>query len=124
MPIQARRGRTTLLRLGDGPQFVAIEPVEAGGDPGGTREEYFGDPHGIVVQVVDRGYCEGSAPWGTICPTRNRKTKALWWVGTTEGQVQTRQFAAARQCCMVEAGGRRFSNARMGRLDVWMGGDG
>ncbi len=120
MPIQARRGRTTLLRLGDGPQFVAIEAGEApsisrmgiavadfdvdravqqlldsgltsvgdvvpsepamrvwtvtrgpqlGGDPGGTREVYFGDPHGIVVQVVDRGYCGGSGPLGTICPT-------------------------------------------------------
>src|SRR5215813_5924673 len=31
MPIQARQGSTILLRIGDGPQFVAIGP--AGGNP-------------------------------------------------------------------------------------------
>ena len=118
MPIQARQGETTVLRLGDGPHFMAIQPVAggqapsisrlgiavddfdvdriietlaaagvrragagmpaekamrvwterrgagAGGGPDGTRELYLGDPHGIVVQIVDATHCGGAEALG------------------------------------------------------------
>ena len=121
MPIQARQGETTVLRLGDGPHFMAIQPVAggqapsisrlgiavddfdvdriietlaaagvrragagmpaekamrvwterrgagAGGGPDGTRELYLGDPHGIVVQIVDATHCGGAEALGSAC---------------------------------------------------------
>ena len=33
MPVQARRGTTTILRVGDGPQFLSIRPVEGNASP-------------------------------------------------------------------------------------------
>ena len=33
MPIQARQGSTVLLRIGSGPRFLALKPVEAGERP-------------------------------------------------------------------------------------------
>ena len=33
MPIQARQGSTVLLRIGSGPRFLALQPVEAGERP-------------------------------------------------------------------------------------------
>ena len=112
MPIQARQGSTVLLRVGSGPQFLALAP--AGGAPpridrlglsvqgfdadrvmqqllahgltagdgtegsvgamkarlvsrGATRELYFGDPDGIVVQLHDPAFCGGGGKLGETC---------------------------------------------------------
>jgi catechol 2,3-dioxygenase-like lactoylglutathione lyase family enzyme len=114
MPVQARQGSSVLLRLGSGPQFLALSPagvtrpridrfglsvqnfeadrvmqqlaahgVTAGdggqgslsGGPmkarivtrGPTRELYFGDPDGIVVQLQDTTYCGGGGVQGNMC---------------------------------------------------------
>lgn len=37
LPVQARAGTTTILRLGAGPQFMSIAPVEAGASPSITH---------------------------------------------------------------------------------------
>src|SRR6185295_6021316 len=63
MPIQARQGPTTLLRIGAGPQFLAL----SGAGASGTPELYFGDPDGIVVQLQDTTYCGGSGVLGSSC---------------------------------------------------------
>src|SRR5262249_54445852 len=49
MPIQARQGTTTLLRIGAGPRFLAITPVAAGERPSISR---FG--MGVEQFDVDR----------------------------------------------------------------------
>jgi catechol 2,3-dioxygenase-like lactoylglutathione lyase family enzyme len=121
MPIQARQGGTIVLRVGDGPQFMAVGAVargqapsvsrlgiavddfdadriierlaafgvrragpgmpaeralrawtlrrgaEEGGGSEGTEELYFGDPGGIVTQIVDAAHCGGAGPLGTRC---------------------------------------------------------
>jgi catechol 2,3-dioxygenase-like lactoylglutathione lyase family enzyme len=114
MPIQARQGSTVLLRVGSGPQFLALAP--AGGAPpridrlglsvqgfdadrvmqqlfahgltagdgsegslsggpmkarlvqrGATRELFFGDPDGIVVQLHDPAFSGGGGKLGETC---------------------------------------------------------
>lgn len=114
MPIQARQGSTVLLRVGMGPQFLALAPAGAApprfdrlglsvqdfaadrvmqqllahgltagegsegslsGGPmkarlvsrGATRELYFGDPDGIVVQLHDTAFCGGGGTLGEMC---------------------------------------------------------
>ena len=121
LPGQARQGRTIVLRIGDGPQYIALRPVspgaapgigrmgiavealdvaraidelsghgvrhagegapadpamqswtelrgpERGGGPEGTRELFLGDPHGIVLQIVDPSHCGGRGPLGNTC---------------------------------------------------------
>src|SRR4029453_6687413 len=37
MPVQARIGSTTILRVGAGPQFLSIQPVEGNASPGIVR---------------------------------------------------------------------------------------
>lgn len=121
MPIQARTDGKTVLRIGDGPQFMAIRAVaggqapsisclgmalsefdpgkiietlkasgvrdaglgmpaetvmrvwtigrgvEIGGGPEGTTELFLGDPHGIIVRLVDPTHCGGVGALGNIC---------------------------------------------------------
>jgi catechol 2,3-dioxygenase-like lactoylglutathione lyase family enzyme len=77
MPIQARQGSTVVLRIGNGPQFLAIGP--AGSNPPGfaplvglTVENF--DParlsgilgqHGITPRLTKRGPDKGGAREGT-----------------------------------------------------------
>jgi hypothetical protein len=79
MPIQARHGAgTLLLRIGAGPQFLALRQGNGGGlsggpmrvrvsSRGGTPEVHMGDPDGIVVQLQAPSYCGGSGPLGATC---------------------------------------------------------
>ena len=108
MPIQARQGETVILRIGAGPQFMALAPAasappniahmglgvdnfnadrlvgiltqhgftksDASGpmkarvtDRSGTKELFFGDPDGLLVQLQDASYCGGSGPLGNVC---------------------------------------------------------
>ena len=117
-PVQARRAGATILRLGAGPQFMAVRAVAPGEQPSlarmgiavdgfdvngvigqlqdaglttagselptqpamriwtvdrgagdGSRDLFFGDPNGLVVQVVDRSHCGGEGPLGNSCGT-------------------------------------------------------
>jgi len=97
MPIQARQGSTVILRIGNGPQFIAIGP--AGTNPpsiaprvgmtvenfnadrvaailaqhgitarkNGTAELAFDDPDGLVLQLMDTKYCGGTGNLGEVC---------------------------------------------------------
>ncbi len=47
--------------LSGGPMRVRVA------DRAGTPEVFLGDPHGIVVQLMDRTYCGGSGPLGASC---------------------------------------------------------
>jgi catechol 2,3-dioxygenase-like lactoylglutathione lyase family enzyme len=99
MPIQARQGSTLFLRIGTGPQFLALKEARAGERPsisafgmgvegfsvervtralaarGVTRlpsnpaEVFVADPGGIVLQLHDVAYCGGAGPNGTDCRT-------------------------------------------------------
>ena len=58
MPVQARQGATTLLRVGSGPQFVALSKVGANAKPGihhfcMTVENFNAD--GILKTLADHG---------------------------------------------------------------------
>lgn len=98
MPIQARQGSTLFLRIGAGPQFLALKQAGAGERPsisafgmgvedfsvervtrvltsrGITRlpsngsEIFVADPGGIALQLHDVTYCGGGAS-GTECRT-------------------------------------------------------
>ena len=77
MPIQARQGSTVVLRIGSGPQFLAIGP--AGSNPpsfaplvGLTVENFNADrlsgilaQHGITARITKRGPDKGGAKDGT-----------------------------------------------------------
>jgi catechol 2,3-dioxygenase-like lactoylglutathione lyase family enzyme len=82
MPVQARAGSTTILRVGSGPQFLAIEPVGAGASPSITHfclglEEFNVDRalaalgrKGVKATVTKRDDTETLAfgnPDGIIC---------------------------------------------------------
>lgn len=97
MPIQARRGSTLFLRIGDGPRFLALKPAGPGERPSisalgvavedfsveravtalaargltrlpsDPRDVFVADPGGIAVQVHDVTYCGGSGPNGADC---------------------------------------------------------
>ena len=97
MPIQARQGSTLFLRIGAGPQFLALKPAGAGERPvisafgmgvedfsvdrvvrvlaarGLTRlpsnpsEVFVADPGGIAIQLHDVSYCRGGGPAGNDC---------------------------------------------------------
>ncbi len=98
MPIQARQGATIFLRIGAGPQFLALTPAAAGERPSisafsvgvedfsvervtrvltarglvrlpsPASEVFVTDPGGIRLQVHDVTYC-GGGPSGTDCAT-------------------------------------------------------
>ena len=110
MPVQARVGPATILRVGAGPQFLSIRPVEGNTTPrithyglgvedftvdrimttlaahgvakantvgpmkvsvtmrDGNSSLLFGDPDGIVCQLLDVSYCGGAGPLGNRCP--------------------------------------------------------
>jgi catechol 2,3-dioxygenase-like lactoylglutathione lyase family enzyme len=55
--------------LAGGPMHMRerMRGPQEGGDPEGTREFYFGDPDGIVVQLQDPSYCGGAGVLGNIC---------------------------------------------------------
>ena len=115
LPVQARQGRTAVLRIGDGRRHIALRPVSPGSaprisrigiavedfdiagaidelsghgvrhagegapadpvmrswtEPRGaerTRDLLLGDPHGIVLHLVDPRHCGGSGPSGSSC---------------------------------------------------------
>ena len=97
MPIQARQGSTLFLRIGTGPQFLALKQAGAGERPsisafgmgvedfsvdrvvrvlaarGLTRlpsnpsEVFVADPGGIALQLHDVSYCGGGGPAGNDC---------------------------------------------------------
>lgn len=98
MPVQARQGTTVFLRIGAGPQFLALKPAGAGEAPGisafGMSVEEFAadrvtkalaahgakptesgativvaDPSGIVFHLHDPAYCGGTGPRGSVCST-------------------------------------------------------
>jgi catechol 2,3-dioxygenase-like lactoylglutathione lyase family enzyme len=98
MPIQARQGSTVFLRVGAGPQFVALRQAAAGEAPSissfGMGVENFSvdrvtqilkergvtpvaaeatvvvtEPSGIVFQLHDVSYCGGAGPLGSVCST-------------------------------------------------------
>ena len=126
LPVQARQGRTAVLRIGDGPRHIALRPVSPGSaprisrigiavedfdiagaidelsghgvrhagegapadpvmrswtEPRGaerTRELLLGDPHGIVLHLVDPRHCGGSGPSGSSCgPVEEPDTPGL-----------------------------------------------
>jgi catechol 2,3-dioxygenase-like lactoylglutathione lyase family enzyme len=123
MPVQARQGSTVCLRIGAGPQFMALRPVASGApvridhfglsvpgfdadrvlmqlaahgvmstagssnvgptqaaivSRGATRELFFGDPDGIVVQLHDPAFCGGGGPRGDMCgPVEPSSRKGL-----------------------------------------------
>lgn len=122
LPVQARTPARVCLRVGDGPQFVAIRQVQDGESPaithlgysvedfdieraldaltgvgfeqinappitapgieqpmrtwirlrGETRELYFADERGLIVQLSATDYCGGSGPAGTECAQPER----------------------------------------------------
>jgi len=97
MPIQARQGSIVILRIGNGPQFIAIGP--SGTNPpsiaprvgmtmenfnadrvagilaqhgitarkDGTAEVVFDDPDGLVLRLMDTKYCGGAGTLGEVC---------------------------------------------------------
>jgi len=117
MPVQARTQDRVCLRVGDGPQFMAMRQVRDGEMPaitqigysvadfdpdrtlmalerigfeqiaappvtdagiayrmkawrrerGETRELYFADDRGLIVQLSDPSYCGGAGPLGNGC---------------------------------------------------------
>ena len=96
MPIQARQGSTVFLRVGAGPQFLALKPAAPGEAPSissfGMGVEGFAadrvmpllqargampsvsgavvtatEPSGIPFQLHDVSYCGGSGPLGSVC---------------------------------------------------------
>jgi len=97
MPVQARQGSMLFLRIGAGPQFLALKPAGAGERPsisafgmgvedfsvdrivrilaarGLTRlpsnpsEVFVADPGGIALQLHDVSYCGGGGPAGSDC---------------------------------------------------------
>lgn len=96
MPVQARRAGTILLRVGAGPQFLALKQAAAGEAPSissfGMGVEAFApdrvvrvvqehgatavvsgptvtvtEPSGIVFDLHDPSYCGGSGPLGNVC---------------------------------------------------------
>ena len=126
LPVQARQGRTVVLRIGDGPGHIALRPVGPGSAPRisrigiavedfdiasaidelsghgvrhagegapvdpvmrswtelrgaeGPRELLLGDPHGIVLHLVDPRHCGGSGPAGSSCgPVEEPDTPGL-----------------------------------------------
>ena len=125
LPVQARQGRTAVLRIGDGPGHIAIRPVAPGSAPRlsrigiavedfdiesaidelsghgvrhagegapadpvmhswterrgaeGTQELLLGDPHGIVLHLVDPRHCGGSGPSGSCGPVEEPDTPGL-----------------------------------------------
>jgi catechol 2,3-dioxygenase-like lactoylglutathione lyase family enzyme len=64
-PVQARRGGATILRLGAGPQFMAIRAVGAGEAPSlarmGLAVDGF-DVDGVIAQLEDAGLTFVEAP--------------------------------------------------------------
>lgn len=89
MLVQVREGTTTILRVGAGPQFLSIRPVEGNTTPRithyGLGVEVFNvdrimttlaahgvakDPDGIVCQLLDVSYCGGSVRLATDVPRR------------------------------------------------------
>lgn len=126
LPVQAREGRTTVLRVGDGPKHIVLRPVSPGSAPRisrigiavedfeiagaidelsghgvrhagegapadpamrswtelrgaeRTRELLLGDPHGIVLHLVDPSHCGGGGPSGSSCgPVEEPDTPGL-----------------------------------------------
>jgi len=96
MPIQARQGSTVFLRVGSGPQFLALRPAATGEAPSissfGVGVEGFAadrvmrilqergampsaagatitatEPSGIKFQLHDVSYCGGSGALGNVC---------------------------------------------------------
>ena len=71
MPVQARQGTTTLLRVGNGPQFLSLRPVDAGEKP---RITHFGlgverfDVDEIIRALGARGVTKAD----TLGPMRAR----------------------------------------------------
>jgi predicted enzyme related to lactoylglutathione lyase len=70
MPIQTRQGSTVVLRIGSGPQFLAIRP--AGTNAPGivshvcmTVENFNTDR--IVMALQDVSYCGGGGVLGNVC---------------------------------------------------------
>jgi catechol 2,3-dioxygenase-like lactoylglutathione lyase family enzyme len=106
MPVQARQGSTVLLRLGAGPQFLALSPAGAapprfhsfslsveGFDGARALKQLaahgitsgdvskgaltFSDPDGIVVQLHDTTYCGGDGALGNVCRVEASTKKGL-----------------------------------------------
>jgi catechol 2,3-dioxygenase-like lactoylglutathione lyase family enzyme len=106
MPVQARQGTTVLLRLGAGPQFLALSPagtappridrfslsvngfaadralqqLTAHGLTTGSAARgavTFSDPDGIVVQLHDTSYCGGDGALGNMCRVEPAAKKGL-----------------------------------------------
>jgi len=63
MPIQARQGSTVLLRIGNGPRFLALKPVEAGEPP-----SISGLGFGVQDFAVDRALTTLAAHGVTEAP--------------------------------------------------------
>src|ERR1700737_3269568 len=58
MPIQARQGETVCLRIGSGPQFMALRPSAAGGTPSISQFGISVDDFNVdrtVKALVDHG---------------------------------------------------------------------
>jgi catechol 2,3-dioxygenase-like lactoylglutathione lyase family enzyme len=73
MPVQARDGATTILRVGPGPQFLSIQPVAAGAAPSITHyclglEAFSVDR--VLAALARKGVTRGN----TVAPLKVRVT--------------------------------------------------
>jgi catechol 2,3-dioxygenase-like lactoylglutathione lyase family enzyme len=77
MPIQARHGSTVLLRIGSGPQFVALKPAAAGERPSisafGMAVEGFNADR-VVKILIEHGVTPAESPQGPIGAMKVRMT--------------------------------------------------
>ena len=62
-----------------GPNTFAVikRGPKGGGDKGGTKEVFIGDPDGIVIHIVDSSYSHGSGRLGNVSAASYRSESAI-----------------------------------------------
>jgi catechol 2,3-dioxygenase-like lactoylglutathione lyase family enzyme len=88
MPVQARHGSTVLLRVGQGPQFVAIKAAAAGERPSisafGMGVEGFNADR-LLKTLIDRGATAVQTADGALAPMQVRLNMRSPASGSPEG---------------------------------------
>jgi catechol 2,3-dioxygenase-like lactoylglutathione lyase family enzyme len=111
MPIQARQGETVCLRIGSGPQFLALRPIAAGATPSisqfGIALENF-DADRTVKALADHGVERATAIGPMKVVVKAREGTPEVFLGDPDGLVV--QLQAPRYC---GGGGARGDVARV-----------
>jgi catechol 2,3-dioxygenase-like lactoylglutathione lyase family enzyme len=122
MPVQARQGSTVFLRVGAGPQYLALKPAGADAKPGfshfGLAVDGF-DAGRIMKALSDRGVVKSDDPGPMKARLTNRGGTAELLVGDPDGlivQLQDASYcggsgALGNVCSTIEPAPRKGSLA-------------